>query len=375
MRAKILLFISVFLFGAISIAMGQTTQMSGKVSDALTNEPIPFATVAFKGTTQAVSTDIDGNYTISSETPSDSLFVSYVGYINVALPVRKGKTQNLNFVLTVNKIELQEVVIVPGENPAHILLRKIIAHRDSNNKEILNAYQYENYNKLEFDINNISQKFKKQKIFKPFAFIFDNIDSSSNNEKPFLPVFISESLSDVYFRKDGNYKREFVKASKVSGIENQSVNQFLGDMYQSTNVYDNFINIFGKGFVSPIANIGLLYYRYYLVDSLFIGNQWCYKMTFKPRRKQDLTFVGEIWVHDTTFAVRKINMRICPDANINFVNDIAIVKDYTWVNNKHWLILRLLTTPLDLWDARQHRIGISLSISLNHLLFSITIMK
>ena len=226
--------------------------------------------------------------------------------------------------------------------PAHKLLRKVWAHKEENNRDQLISYEYESYNKLEFDLTNISPKFMKYKFFKPFAFVFKNMDSTSTNEKPFLPAFITESLSDVYYKKEGDKKREVVKATKISGVDNQSVNQFLGDMYQTTNVYDNFIYLFGKGFVSPISTVGLLYYRYYLVDSAFIGDKWCYKLTFKPRRQQDLVFVGEMWINDTTFAVQKVNMRICKDANINFVNDIAIVKEYDKVYRDKFMLTKEL---------------------------------
>lgn len=337
MNKKLLFFI---FFSFSTFLNAQTTSVSGKITDVLTNEPVSFATVIFKGTSIGTLADIDGNYKISTDNPSDSLQVLFVGYVKVALPVKKGKTQVINFVLSVNKFDLPEVEIKPGENPAHELLRKIIANKEKHNQDNLEAFKYEAYNKLEFDVTNISEDFKKNKLIKPFAFIFDNIDSSSTNEKPYLPMFISESLSDVYYKKNGNQKKEIIKASKASGFENQTISQFLGDMHQTTNVYDNFIGIFGKSFVSPIASSALIYYKYYLLDSLFIGNKWCYKMSFKPRRSQELTFSGEMWVHDSSFAIKKITMHISPDANINFLNDIAVVKEYDKVNNEHWMLTK-----------------------------------
>ncbi len=68
--------------------------------------------------------------------------------------------------------------------------------------------------------------------------------------------------------------------------------------------------LFEKNFVSPIANFGLMYYKYYLIDSSFIDNRWCYQIMFKPKRKQELTFTGELWVHDTSWAVKEIDMKI-----------------------------------------------------------------
>ncbi len=315
--------------------------ITGRITDALTNEPVPFANVIFKGTVIGSKSDFNGKYTITTQTPGDSLSASFVGYIKVTQKVSKTKPEQvINFSLRVNKLDLHEVVVMAGENPAHILLKKIQANTEKNDKKNLDAYQYEVYNKMEFDINNISNDFKNKKILKPFAFIFDKLDSSESNEKPFLPVFISESLSDLYYTKNPSNKKEIIHATKVSGLENSSANQFMGDMYQNINLYDNFITMFNKGFVSPIANVGLLYYKYYLTDSAFIDNKWCYKIKFKPRRKQDLTFVGDFWVHDTTFAIKKINMRVSDGANINFIEDIVIAREYEHTDNKSWMVKR-----------------------------------
>ncbi len=327
------------LFFSIS-SNAQITRISGKVTDALTGEPIPFASVIFKKTSIGVNTNIDGLYTLETDTPGDSLTVQFLGYLPVTLPVKKNQTQTINFLLKANKVDLKEAVIYAGENPANIIIKKVIANRDNNNYDKLQSYSFETYNKLEFDLTNITEKFKNRKIFKPFSFIFDNIDSTTTNEKPFLPVFITESLSDRYHSNNPKDKREIIKASKVSGVENETVTQFLGDMYQNINIYDNFMDVFGKKFVSPISSIGLLYYKYYLLDSLYIGDNYCYKLKFKPRRPEDLTFTGEIFIHDSTWAVKKVNMRISNKANINFVEDCAVVKEYEFVDHTMWMLTK-----------------------------------
>ncbi len=315
----------------------QVTKVSGKVTDALTNEPIPFTAVVFKGTTDGANTDFDGKYDVSTTKIVDSVIFTCVGYKRVAFKLKKGQAQVINVKLTVSHKEMGEVVVKAGENPADILFRKIVENKDNNNKKKLQSYQYQVYNKVEFDLANISEKFKNNKLIKPFAFIFDKIDSSETNEKPFLPIFITENLSDFYYQTDPKKSKEIIYASKVSGVENSSVTQFTGDMYQSINIYDNFIDVFGKGFVSPIANIGQLYYKYYLTDSTFIDGNWCYKMKFKPRRQGDLTFIGDFWVHDTTFAIKKIQLRLSEKANINFIEDLALVQEFTWVNQSQWM--------------------------------------
>ncbi|MDZ7742064.1 MAG: DUF5686 family protein [Bacteroidota bacterium] len=221
-----------------------------------------------------------------------------------------------------------------------MLLRKIIGNKEENNKQNFEAYQYEVYNKIQLDINNITEKLKNRRLLKPFRFIFDYVDTSTVNGKAYLPAFISESISEVYFQQQPRVRKEIIKASKVSGLDNESITQFMGDLYQNINIYDNYIMIFEKNFVSPIANFGLGFYRYYLIDSTFIDDQWCYQVMFKPRRKQELTFSGEFWVHDTSFAIRKVDMEIARDANINFVNTIEIEQEYNRIRDQYWMLTR-----------------------------------
>ncbi|MCF8369551.1 MAG: DUF5686 and carboxypeptidase regulatory-like domain-containing protein [Bacteroidales bacterium] len=332
------LFVTLIIF--VSAGFGQETKIMGIVSDKVTHEPIPFANIYFQGTTIGVTSDFDGNFSIDTKTPTDTLVASVMGYYKKSTIVRKGIFQTINFELEEKNFNLPEVVILAGENPAEILLRKIIANKDKNTKKEFDAYQYETYNKIEIDANNISEKFKNRKILKPFKFIFDYVDTSAVNGKTYLPIFLSESLSDFYFRKDPRSEKEVIKAAKISGIENESALQFLGNMFQQYNIYDNYITIFQKNFVSPIADFGINSYKYYLVDSNYFADKWCYKIMFKPRRKQELTFTGHFWVHDTTYAIKSFELKIAEDANINYINDLVMIQEFEYIEDKYWMVVK-----------------------------------
>src|SRR5690606_10727514 len=127
------------------------------------------------------------------------------------------------------------------------------------------------------------------------------------------------TLSEVYYRQRPKVRKELIRGTKVSGIENESVSQFMGDMYQNVNIYDNFLVLFGRSFTSPIADGGRGFYDYYLTDSAYIGKHWCYKLEFRPKRPQELAFQGEMWINDTTWAVRRIEAGIAENDNLNFV--------------------------------------------------------
>lgn len=320
--------------------LAQTTVVHGKVFDAETKEPLPFVNIAFQDSKIGTITDLEGNYSLETYYATDTLIASFVGYNSIKLEIIKDREQQLDFPMKSSSVQLGEVIIKPTEqeNPAHVILRRVIAHKKVNDRKKLEAYEYETYNKVEFDLNNLSEKFVNRKIFKPFDFIFDNIDST--DEKPSLPIFMTESLSEFYYRQNPKAYKEFIKATKVSGVENESVSQFLGDMYQNVNVYDNFLTVFGKNFVSPIANFGLGYYHYYLTDSAYIDKRWCYKLEFLPRRQQELTFVGEMWINDTTYAVKRVEGTIAKDANINFVDKLWVRQEYQQVEHEVWMLTK-----------------------------------
>ncbi|MFA6924276.1 MAG: DUF5686 family protein [Bacteroidales bacterium] len=333
--------ILILIFACIySFAQIQGTKIIGKVTDASSGEPLPFVNIIFKGTTVGTVTDFEGKYSIVTNKPSDTLISSYLGYITGKKPVIKNKFQTINFEMKPVVMNLDEVVIYPGENPAMIIFKKIIKNKQFNNKKRYDFYQYEAYNKIEFDINNIDENFKNKRIFRPVKSIFNFVDTSIVNGKIYLPFFLSESISEIYYREKPRSTKEIIKATKVSGIENQSVSQYLGKMSVDIDIYEDNIKFFEKSFISPIADYAPAFYKYYLMDSTFIGNKWCYKIMFKPRNKQDLAFVGNFWVADTTFAIKKIEMRAVAKANINFINDIVCNQEFSLFENKYWMLTK-----------------------------------
>ena len=108
-----------------------------------------------------------------------------------------------------------------------------------------------------------------------------------------------------------NNESEKLKANKTSGFEgNQQILSFLKDLYSDYSIYNNHLTFFDKSFTSPLSRTGVDVYNYVLRDSANIDNKKCYNILFYPRRKNELTFKGDFWVNDTTFAIKKINMAV-----------------------------------------------------------------
>ena len=325
----------------ISLAsFGQQTKVKGMVWDAVNNQPMPFVKVQFQNSKIGTLTDTLGQFYIETYYATDSLVFSSVGYMTYTYKIIKDQEQEIIVRMTNSVTEMDEVkVLPPDEFPSTTLHKRVIANKYINNKEKLLSYEYELYNKIQLDLNNIGDKFTDRDIVKRLDLVMEYLDSSDNGTN-YLPVILSESISKFYFKNNPKKRKEIVSATRITGIDNLQMNQFLGDMYLDINVYDNTINLFNKSFVSPVSNFARSYYRFYLEDSAFIDNQWCYKLRFKPKRTGDATFEGEMWIHDTTYAVKQISANISPGANINYIQDLYFEHHFDQVANEVWMLTK-----------------------------------
>ncbi|MGV3632108.1 MAG: DUF5686 family protein [Bacteroidota bacterium] len=332
------LFLLLVFSWVAAYSTAQQTKVYGRVTDAVTGEALPNARVRFYDSKIGAIADTAGYFVIETYYATDSLQVSFFGYVTKTVFVKKDVSQEINVKLAVLTAEVEEVFVKPpDELPSTRLHKRVIRHKDINNKEKLEAYEYELYNKIQFDVNNIGEKFNKMPMIKRLDLVMDYLDSAENG-KNYLPFLLSESISDFYFKNNPKKKREIITASKITGIDNMQLNQIVGDMYLDMNIYDNNLTLFDRSFVSPVSNFARNFYRFYLDDSTFIDNQWCYKLRFVPKREGDVTFEGEMWIHDTTYAVKRISARISPGANINYVQDLYFEQEFNLVEKEVWML-------------------------------------
>ena len=339
---KYILIIFAFITVAACKCMAQQTVISGKVTDAATGEAVPYAKVYFKHLHTGATTNFEGLYSLRSDKAEDSLTVEYLGYTPKSKPVKKGMAQVINFQIESTEMQIGEVTIHPGENPAWRILRGVWAHKSQNDKTSLSSYQYQSYSKIELSATNISDKFKNSAMMKPFKNIFDSLKIVSGEDgRTIIPFFISESVSDIYYLKTPQLKSEHIRGSKVAGVGVQDgslVSQLLGSSLQDYNFYQNWMLIINKGFISPIADGGLSFYHYYLIDSMVIDGRYCYKIEFKPKLDKDLAFTGTMWINDTSFALKRIIVSVDKKANINYIRSLHLQQDLVPTSAGPWLV-------------------------------------
>ena len=337
---KIKLLFAFFILS--SLALVAQTKVSGYVFDEY-NEPVSFANIIFKGSTLGTITDENGKFYLESDETWNTLSVSFIGYETLNIPLTKKVNYELKFTLKEEAGQLDAVVIVSGKqskknNPAIDLLRKIWEHKRRNG---LSLYKHDKYEKVEFDINTIDSALIKSKLFRGMEFVFEQVDTSNVTGKTYLPMFINEAASKVYGDNTIKKEKEVLKGNKNSGFsDNQIIIDFVDDLYSDYNIYDNYLKFFDKSFVSPLSKTGISTYNYVLTDSAFIDNKWCYNIVYYPRRKNELTFKGDFWVADSTYAIKEINLQASKSANINWVKDIYIEQEFEVLDDSLFLVKR-----------------------------------
>ncbi|MEN8250135.1 MAG: DUF5686 family protein [Bacteroidota bacterium] len=319
----------------------QRTEVYGKVKDAETGDPIPFANIVFKGTQIGTTTTFDGDFNLSTTTPVDTLIISYVGYGEKRVPVVRGRKQEVNIQLLQDVIRLTELVVYPGENPAFKILRQVVKHKKQNDKRSLDAYQYEAYTKIELDIDNMSEKFREKKLIKNITNVLDSIQTiAGENGKPILPVFFSEAISNYYAKNRPSMRHEYIIKTNVTGLgltDGTTTSYIIGSTFQEYNFYENFLTIIEKEFASPIANSWKGIYEYDLIDSVYVGDDFCYRIDYFPKRKHDLAFAGTIWITKEDYALKQIDAAVPRSANLNFVEKMRVQQELIKTEAGPWL--------------------------------------
>lgn len=346
----------IYIFFTLSACLDSFSQISDKtvinglVVDAKTGDPVPGTSVFLERTTVGTVTDSEGKYSIETLVPANKIVFSFLGYKTESRSISKGIVQTININLTLSSINLDEVIVKPKKkvyknknNPAVELIEKVIDKKDVNRKEKYNYLEYKKYEKIQFALSNITEKFKQGNLFGKFRFVFDNIDTTKRIGNNILSLFIKEALSDKYYRRDPEATKEIIRAEKTINLDeyldNKGVTAYLNYLYQNINIYDNEILFLTNKFLSPISKSAPVFYRYYIIDTLSVNYIKCIRLFFEPRNKADFLFHGYLYITlDSSYAVRKIDMGINKNINIDWVQDIAITQDFEQFGQKGWLL-------------------------------------
>lgn len=320
-----------------------------ELRDSITGDILPLATVSTKeGKKRAFTADENGLLTLPENLRHTILEASYVGFTNKFFKIGEGDTL-VTVLMSPTTYDLEEVYVKPTKekyskknNPAVDFVTKLRKGASEYNPAKEPFYSFDKYEKTLIAINNFNGNFDKG-FSKRTKFLENYIDTSSYTGARLLDLIIKEKLATEIFSKDPKAHKEIVEAYKSEGIDEafgqENIKILLEDVIREVDVYQPNINILQNRFVSPLSPVGPDFYKYYLTDTVYIGNEKCVELSFVPRNAQTFGFNGKLYVpvEDSTMFVKKLTMRTPHDINLNFLRNLYINQSFEkdTLGNRH----------------------------------------
>lgn len=318
----------ILLLLTLAFPLAAQTRVYGTVRDAESGAPLPFAGVYFDGTDIGISTDHEGHYSLETRDPEARLLTaSLLGYESLSVTVPEGVLSEIDFALRPLSRELQAALVKPDNRYLRSILRKLDASLSRNDPDHAPDWSSRLYSRIEIDVSDAEDLFKIGMIERNLGHIRQYADTSTITGKPFLPVLLSENLSDVYHSEDPAFNREVMRASRISGArDDNELRQFTGGYLLRTNFYKKQLEVFSLHIPNPAAAAtSQLFYDYYLVDSLQIEGRKTYVLRFHPKKLvTSPTLDGEMHIDAEDFGIRSVHARLSESSNVNWIQHIHI---------------------------------------------------
>lgn len=335
-------FILTTLFLLFGLLQMSAQKISGVVTDKKTGEPVAFMNVFYDGKGIGTTTDLDGKYIVESRVGLNELTFSFVGYKTKKVKVNSGHFQTLNVQVEPDEVLLQEVTVKPKRerysrknNPAVIMMEKVIAAKKNNDLNKYPYHQYDKYQKLTLALNELTSDSLESGIFKKVPNLKDHIELCPETNKLILPVSVDETVSTEVFRNNPKSEKTIVKGVNSTGINEifntgDILNTMLHEVFTDVNIYDDQVRLLQYPFTSPIATSGAIqFYRYFIMDTLDVDNEKCFHLTFVPNNSQDFGFTGHLYVKaDSSYQVKRCTLNLPKKSDVNFVEHMEILQEF-----------------------------------------------
>ncbi|MBC9928758.1 DUF5686 and carboxypeptidase regulatory-like domain-containing protein [Chitinophaga qingshengii] len=305
----------------------EATVVKGLVTDDRHN-PLPYATVLIKGTTTGTTTNAAGQYQLDISPGQYTLVCQYIGYRKTETVIQVGsEPQTVNFALLPVNLQIKEVVVkAGGEDPAYAIIRQAIKKRAFYQQQV-KEYTCMSYIKGTIKMKGAPNKFMGQKVDKEDM----GVDSAGKGM-----VFLSESITKISFRMPDKMKLEVISDRKSGGGIGMSFPAFIS--FYDNNVSAVITQMGPRGYISPIAQNALSYYKYRLKGEFLEDGRMVSKIRVIPRRKQEPLFSGYIFITDGDWRIHSTDLILTGEYQLELMDTLRIRQTHVPVSGDVWRI-------------------------------------
>lgn len=331
-------------------AVRLNAQITGNILDDETGEGIPYASVTYRGHNIAVASNINGYFSIERHNGWQLTF-SAVGYVPKTITVGSGINGSLTVRLKPDSKTLKEVTVRTKRsrysrknNPAVELMKKVIAAKKKTDLDNRDYYQYNKYQKITLAFNDITPSKLEEPKLKSKPWLISQIEKCQYNDKLILPLSVDETVTQILYRKHPKTHKKIVKGQNSSGVNDlfqtgDILTTTLKDVFTDVNIYDDQVRLLQYPFTSPIGKDAIGFYRYYIMDTLFVDRDKCIHLHFLPNNQQDFGFRGDIYViADSSYQVKRCELTIPKKSDVNFVENLKVLQEFKQLPDSTWVL-------------------------------------
>ena len=328
-------------------------QITGVVIDESDGGPVPYASLQYKGNNVSAVADGQGRFRIERHN-GWRLTVSSVGYREQVINVNPKTPGKMTIRMTTDSRTLSEVTVKSKKNsryrrknnPAVELMRKVIANKKKADLKRHDYYSYQNYQKIGLGLNDIKPATLEKGLFKKYPWLKEQVAISQYTDKLVLPLTVDEMVTEQLWRKDPKAERTIVKGTRSSGVNDlfqtgEILTTVMREVFADVDIYDDYILLMRHKFSSPIGRDAIQFYRYYITDTVYVGNDRCIQLDFLPNNQQDFGFRGQIYIiADTTlhYQVKRCELYIPRSGDVNWVESMQCMQEFSQQDDGEWLL-------------------------------------
>ena len=324
--------------------------ITGVVVEESTGDTIPFPSVQYKKEKIATSGNAYGRFSIK-RLNGEKLTFSAVGYQELTILIGPNTPSEMKITLKTDTKQLKGVTVKTKRskysrknNPAVELMKRVIAAKKRTDLANHDYYQFNKYQKITFAINDIKPTELENEKLKKKKWLINQIETCPYNNKLILPLSVDETVTRNIYRKDPKTEKSIIMGQSSSGVNDlietgDILNNVLKDVFTDVDLYDDQIRLLQYPFTSPIGKDAISFYRFYIVDTVYVDRDKCFHLQFLPNNQQDFGFRGEIWIlADSTLHVKRCNLTLPKKSDVNFVDNLQIIQEYPRLPEGDWAL-------------------------------------
>jgi hypothetical protein len=361
--SKRLLHSILFLFFALSVFAQRGVVVAGQIVDKGDKEPIPGVVVYFEKSNIATTTNDEGFFLLQSQYPQEKIIVSIIGYKSQQIKVKSGQNLGLTIELVEDQNQLPEFVVL-GPNTKR-LMERARENRKENNYDNIKNYVPVVAAESKASLKQLSKKIVNNRMFGELR---RNMIMAQQDTSLLLPIYMS---NETYQIKDKEKIQLTFEQKSIVPEHSKAIAELITKFPSELNFYDSYLLLFGKNFLSPLANSSDSYYRFTISDSTNTEYGKEYTVRFRPQNDKNLLFKGEMVIDSASCSLKRMSAMILPSANLNFIEEFLIEQVFIphpesekWVLESQQLVIGAqLTSQSDKKSSNSFFVTRSLSLA------------